>query len=67
MILLNNELKDKIFKDVLDKILKYSSWDSPVRDQIARNFGWWGDDDNLFRLKIDNTQRHIRKDLNETD
>ena len=54
MKLLNKELNDKIWSDVNGKILKHVTWDSPVNKQIQNNFGWWDDDNNLIKLKIDN-------------
>ena len=66
MKLINKKLKDKLWIDVDDKVLKHLSYGSPVHYQIQKNLGWRGDDD-LFRLKIGNPRTHIRKDLDETN
>ena len=65
MKLINDELKDKIWEGVRDKVFKHAPWNSPVRDQIGKNLGWWGDD-GLFGLKIHNTKNIIGNDLDET-
>ena len=65
MKLIKFELNDKIWSDVYDKVLKYSPHNSPVREQIRKNLGWWWNGDGLFRLKIYNLKNDIRKDLDE--
>ena len=66
MKLINNQLRDKIYSDVSDKVLKHAPFHSSVHKQITKNFGWWGDD-GLFRVKIDNPRWHIRGNLDETN
>ena len=61
MKLINDELKDKLWTDVRE-VIEHAR---PVRIQIAKNLGLW-DDDNLIMSKIDNSQWHIRNDLDET-
>ena len=65
MKLINKELKGKIWADVHGKVVKHAPYGSPVRKQIGKNIGMWGDD-GLFRLKIDNLKLNIGNDLNET-
>ena len=65
MKLIKGELHYNIFNDVSDKMHKHILWNSPVHEQIRKNFGWVQRD--LFRLKILNTNIIIRNDLNETD
>ena len=64
MELINDELKNKIWTDVQDKVRKHAPYGSPVRNKITKNFGLWENDD-LFRLKIYNPQWYIRRNLNE--
>ena len=66
MKLIKGELKSKILNDVDDKVVEHAPWDSPVRNQIRKNFGWW-DGDSLIMLKIYNPKVNIRNDLDETD
>ena len=66
MKLLKDELDDKIVCVVVSKVIKHSPYGSHVRDQIKKNIGWWGDD-GLIRLKVRNSQWHIRNDLDETN
>ena len=66
MKLLNNELEDKIWSDVRDKVNEHAPWDGPIHEQIRKNFGLWGDV-TLSTLKIDQPNFNIRWDLNETD
>ena len=67
MKLINEKLDNNIWFDVDDKALEHAPWDSPIRNQIGKNFGVRWDGDNLFRLKIGNSQWHIGNDLDETD
>ena len=67
MNLLNKKLKDKLWIDVDDKVLKHLSYGSPVRNQIRKNFGYWWSDNNSVWLKIYNPKMNIRNDLDETD
>ena len=66
MKLLNDELDNKIWEDVHDKVLEYLLHNSLVRDKIGKNFGRWGNDDSLIRLKIFNPKIIIENDLDET-
>ena len=66
MKLIKSELDAKVCADVRAKVLKHAPWDSPVRNQIRKNFGWW-DGDSLIMLKIYNPKVNIRNDLDETD
>ena len=65
MKLIKSELRNTIMNDVRDKVLEHSPWDSPVHQQIGKNFGWWNEN-NLFRLKTHNTKWHIIGDLGES-
>ena len=65
MKLLNDELNDNILNDVDDEVLDHLPYYSPVRNQIRKNFGWWGNN-NLIRLKIGNPKWHMRNDIDET-
>ena len=65
MKLIKGELKNKIWTDVHGKVLEHVPYDSPVRDQIQKNFGWM-DNDSLFRLKINDLKNNIGNDLDET-
>ena len=68
MKLLKGELRDKIYSNAYAKVVKHAPWNTPVRKQIEKNFGWWRwDNDGLIWLKIFNTRWNIRNDLNETD
>ena len=67
MKLIKDELKNKIWNDVRDKVLEHSPCGSPVRNQIRKNFGLWRWDDSLIRLKIRNPKWNIIGDLDETD
>ena len=66
MKILKGELYDNILKDVSYKVRKPAPFGSPVRRQIAKNFGLVWSDDNLIRLKIYNPKDNIGNDLNET-
>ena len=67
MKLIKDELDNKIWSNVYDKVLEHAPWNSPVREQIRKNFGWWEDDSSLIRLKIYNPKFNIRNYLDETD
>ena len=67
MKLINIELRDKIWNDVHDKIIEHTPYHGPVRKRIEKNFKWWINDDNLFRLEIHNLKNNIGNDLGETD
>ena len=67
MKLIKGELKGKVWDDIHDKVIEHVPYGTPVRYQIGKNIGLWGNDDNLFPSKIHNPQWNIRRNLDETD
>ena len=67
MKLLKDELANKGWDDAYNKVNEHAPWNSPVSQQIRKNFGLVWSDNNLIRSKIHNPNMNIRNNLDETN
>ena len=65
MKLIKEKLRKRVWNNVQGGVIEHVPWDSPVREQIRKNFEFgWGD--GLITLKIRNPNLNIIRNLNET-